>query len=584
MFERFMSVLISFVIFMNLNPSSAWSAVTWSTRSNTDIGFDGDYYRVQYDIEYLSVAIFDNSADELNFYVHFATTPTTNMFNDVNGSFMQVQMDLDNDAKSNINLQIADQSLKSNLSGTDIYAYLTDSTGNPRKSNCSVSAFTNIDAGSKWIGFSLSRSCFGLPTSFKVRGYAEYADDLDLGAYDWTGWTNISLLSNGSSSGSGSGPSSGVGSYALPETIYNSSTQVSNFSEPPKNLTTLSEALLPSTVTVICAGGSGSGWSAEVGLSSALRQDGYKSVIVTNHHVVDECIGSKRVTISNNSGVKQDGVILAWSELKDVAAIAIKGEVPGLQWIGAEPKQGWWVGVIGSPLGKPGILTTGVISSVDSVGKTFTMTAPINPGNSGGPVFDSTGRVVGLATSKSVLSSGELAEGFGTAHGTPLMCDSVIRCTTEKNPWGANSKFLITETGSKTTLEAALTSASKAEAEAKLAKEAQAKAEAEAKLAKEAQAKAEAEAKLAKEAQAKADAEVKTAQTAQLRAETEFKNAESLLFQSQNSLKAATEAKLLIEGQLMVTKELIDSLNSQISTLKRKLSNVCKAKPKPKGC
>ncbi len=582
--KKFISFLLLFTFFTSQSAVKVHAAVTWSVTTSPDTVFDGDFYRLQYDLDYMTVAIFDNSADSLNIYVHFKTTPTVNMFNDINGSFMQLIFDYNNDAKEDVTIQLADQALKSNLVGSDTYVFQTNSSGRTNTLSCDVSAFTNIDNGSQWVGFVMSRSCMSMPSSFKVRAYAEYADDLDLGAYDWTNWSSINLPSNSSSSGSGSSSSAGVGSYALPETLANSSTQVANFSEPPNNLTSLSENLLPSTVTVVCGSGSGSGWSAETNISPALKSDGYKSVIVTNHHVIADCVASKKATIVTNSGSRYEGVLLAWNELRDVATVAIKNEVPALQWIGAEPKQGWWIGVIGSPLGKPGILTTGVISSVDTVGKTFTLTAAINPGNSGGPVFDSTGRVIGLATSKSVLASGELAEGFGTAHGTPLLCDVVIKCLIEKNPWGSTSKYLVTAGGSKTSLEQALAATIKAEEEAKLAKEAQAKAEAEAKLAKEAQAKAEAEAKLAKEAQAKAEADFRSAQRAQSIAEDGVRNAQSLLQQSEAALKAATEAKLLLEGQLIVTKELLASLNGQLTTLKSKISKICKVKPKPKGC
>ena len=101
-----------------------------------------------------------------------------------------------------------------------------------------------------------------------------------------------------------------------------------------------------------------------------------------------------------------------------------------MNWRGPTPQQGWWAGVIGSPLGYPGILTTGVVSSINTSTFKGTTTAPINHGNSGGPVFDRIGRVIGLATAKYVDS-----EGFGIFHGTPLLCGKIIVCTGAPDVW-----------------------------------------------------------------------------------------------------------------------------------------------------
>jgi hypothetical protein len=131
---------------------------------------------------------------------------------------------------------------------------------------------------------------------------------------------------------------------------------------------------------------------------------------------------------------------------------------------------------LGSPLGVSGILTTGIISSTNSIGSSFTFTAAINPGNSGGPVFDSTGRVLGLATSKNLISTDSIAEGFGNAQGTPLLCSVIINCTIEKNPWNAPPKFAAAPSVlDKAAAEAAKIAQDKAVADAKAAAEAVAK-------------------------------------------------------------------------------------------------------------
>jgi hypothetical protein len=291
----------------------------------------------------------------------------------------------------------------------------------------------------------------------------------------------------------------GIPVNELPSNQLNESTEAINFSQVPDDLTSLSSKLKPSVVTVKCGTGSGSGWSAKVALNSKLSGEGFNSYVITNHHVVEDCLRAKRVSLVLSSGAAVDGTIVSWNESSDVAGILTNSIIPGLEWIGTSPKQGWWVGVIGSPLGQSGILTTGIISSINSNSGTFTMTAAINPGNSGGPVFDSTGRVLGLATSKRLISTGVLAEGFGNAHGVTLLCGSVVLCLIEKDPWGARSKFSAAEE-----LKAKAAAEAKAAADKLLA---DAKAEADRILAA---AKAEAEAKAAADkllADAKAEAD-----------------------------------------------------------------------------
>jgi hypothetical protein len=75
---------------------------------------------------------------------------------------------------------------------------------------------------------------------------------------------------------------------------------------------------------------------------------------------------------------------------------------------------------------------------------------------------------LGLATSKSTISGGQLAEGLGSAQGVPLLCATVISCSSEKNPWGAVSKF------SERDLIAASQARARAEADAKAKADAEA--------------------------------------------------------------------------------------------------------------
>lgn len=461
------TALLNFIIPIQVSNAAA----TWSVTSGRD-SYNRPELDARYDIEYVSSSIFDNSADEIYFYLHFKNIPTANLFND-GSSWAAVMLDYDLDNTGDVRLEFSDKSLKTDRSSVfgDVYDMRTKSF-----LKCNVEVFTNIDESKYWIGFATSRLCIGLPGIFGLQGYSDLLGG-DQISFDYApdSYFRVTLPSaSGSSAGSTSNSA-----YVIPSNLVNESISTSNFSAPPINLTSLSEKLSPSVVTVFCANGKGSGWVAKADLGVSLKNGGFNSFIITNHHVIESCVTSKKVTVQLNSGTQVNGTLIAWNESSDVAGIAIANSLPGLEWIGESPKQGWWVGVIGSPGSLTGILTTGIISSINNDAGTFTFTAAINPGNSGGPVFDSTGRVLGLATSKFLLSNGALAEGSGNAHGVPLLCGSIIYCIAEKKPWDAISKFTAGPT------------AAEIEAKAKAEAEAKAKADAAAKLILENQLKEE---------------------------------------------------------------------------------------------
>ncbi|WP_353485475.1 serine protease, partial [Haliscomenobacter sp.] len=492
------STVILIVITLVINSiSPANAAVTWSQTSTLDTTFDGSVYNPQYDLEYTTVAIFDNNSDKINFYLEFSKIPTVNMFNTGNAAFGVILLDYDFNNQADFALYTQDVTLTTDLTGVDGLANVWTGGVNVY-SPCAVSVFTNIAEGKKWIGFSTSRSCIGLPKSFGLLGLAQNNSKNSGKDFDFapTNYFRVNLPTT-ATGGSTTTTNPDVGAtFILPTTKANESKAASTYSDSPQDLSKLSEDLLPSVVTVQCDGGSGTGWSADVAMSTDLQSAGYKSLVVTNHHVIQNCLTSKLVTLVLNSKVSLPGTIVSWSKNDDIAGIAVKSSIPALQWIGSNPKQGWWVGVLGSPLGVSGILTTGIISSTNSIGSRFTFTAAINPGNSGGPVFDSTGRVLGLATSKNLISTDSLAEGFGNAQGTPLLCSIIVSCTIEKSPWNGTPKY----PSSSSVIDKAAAEAAAKIAQEKAVADAKAAAEGAAKIAQD---KAVADAKAAAEGAAK---------------------------------------------------------------------------------
>lgn len=429
-----LSLIASNLVF--LSPQPAQAGITWRETSARDF-YNMPRLDSRFDLDTVAAAIFDNNPDSITFFLDFQSVPSASMFDDGKNSWAAIFIDSNSDGNSDLRLSIEDR-MTTDLTGVDGLIYNLNSKS---KVNCDLQVYNNIDAQKTWIGFIVSRSCLQLPKVFAIQGYADYISNDNL-SYDYVPDSkHLPLTPTFNQTASTTPSSTGAPTYDLPASISNSSTLALNYSDPPQNLSNLSDSILPSVVTIKCGNGSGTGWAVEVELNSKAKSDGYSTYILTNHHVIENCLNSRKVTLELSNKTAVDGLITAWNSSSDVAGIVTKSSIKTLQWIGAQPRQGWWVGVIGSPLGKSGILTTGIISSINTIGDTFTMTAAINPGNSGGPVFDSTGRVLGLATSKSTISGGQLAEGLGSAQGVPLLCTTVITCSSERNPWGATSKY-----------------------------------------------------------------------------------------------------------------------------------------------
>ena len=176
------------------------------------------------------------------------------------------------------------------------------------------------------------------------------------------------------------------------------------------------ELAIPSVVTVECGYSQGTGFAYDVGPA-----DGYKSVIITNHHVIADCTyeGGPEVVIYTQDNQTPMAVLWNWDEENDLATIMIDLSLPVLL-DGPEGVIGDPVVAVGSPLGFSGTITTGIISQIYE--DAYQTDAAVNPGNSGGPLLDMRGRLLGVTT----LGFGR--EGLNIAFRQALLCDQLILC------------------------------------------------------------------------------------------------------------------------------------------------------------
>jgi serine protease Do len=138
----------------------------------------------------------------------------------------------------------------------------------------------------------------------------------------------------------------------------------------------------------------------EVSLGSGfiVSADGY---ILTNRHVVGD---ADTVDVKLTDKREFKGRVVGSDALSDVAVIKVDAnDLPVV--VTGNPNRtevGDWVMAIGSPYGFANTVTSGIVSakSRSLPGETFIpfiqTDVPINPGNSGGPLFDLSGRVIGI--------------------------------------------------------------------------------------------------------------------------------------------------------------------------------------------
>jgi len=382
----------------------------------------------EYDITRIDFAVSDTNPDEYWFFVMFTKPVSSRLFADGNSSWAGVLLDINNDGKIDYSLETDSNPYVGNNYKSARFEDRT--SGEPiLSSKCVVRTWTNLDTNVDWLGFSLKKDCLQFSTTIGVQGYSDHIPN-DNAEYDYAPDSYWLMNPSGGAVAATGNSSSSTIVGQLPVVNSSGESLVTSPSNQPSDLVALAAETTKSVVTVLCGSGLGSGWAVNADLSTSNTSNGYKSYVITNHHVIANCTSSRNITLVLSNQTRVSGYVYAWDETNDVAGILTSTVIPPLNWRGPTPQQGWWVGVLGSPLGFPGILTSGIVSSVNSTSFLGTTNAAINPGNSGGPVFDRTGRVVGLATAKYVN-----AEGFGIFHGTPLLCQKIIVCTSTSQIW-----------------------------------------------------------------------------------------------------------------------------------------------------
>ncbi|KQR17042.1 S1C family serine protease [Cellulomonas sp. Leaf334] len=186
----------------------------------------------------------------------------------------------------------------------------------------------------------------------------------------------------------------------------------------------VAKAVQQSVVAIQVSDGNGGGAQ---GSGVIIDDEGH---IVTNNHVVAGADGDVQVTLTD--GRLFEASIVGLDPTTDLAVIKLKDVPDDLKAsaLGDSSKVivGQPVMAVGNPLGLANTVTTGIVSAIDrpvstagdgggegTVTNAIQIDAAVNPGNSGGPLFDASGKVIGINSSIATLSSESGSIGLGFA-------------------------------------------------------------------------------------------------------------------------------------------------------------------------
>lgn len=198
---------------------------------------------------------------------------------------------------------------------------------------------------------------------------------------------------------------------------------------PPVNLPDVIAQVEQSLVDITCgdSGGTGFAYSNEA-------SDGYETVIVTNYHVIDECIEKDTeptVYLGPDYMEVSEAVIFNYDEDSDLALVDIKTNIPAIPASQYFAQRGWWSMAIGNPYDSGfdvalyNNVTIGNITNVVDDFYNYT-TATINKGNSGGPLINSRGELIGINT---WASSGTEDGVWNIAVDSDALCEKLYECS-----------------------------------------------------------------------------------------------------------------------------------------------------------
>lgn len=140
-----------------------------------------------------------------------------------------------------------------------------------------------------------------------------------------------------------------------------------------------------------------------VGTAFAISPDGH---LLTAAHVARR---ADRITVTSPGGRPQAARLVGYDARRDLAVLGVEADrpVPHLRVSDEHVRVGDPVAVIGTPRGRPGVMTVGEVLDTDTTlpglvpGILVRFSAPVAPGSSGGPVLNARAEAIGVVVAAS---------------------------------------------------------------------------------------------------------------------------------------------------------------------------------------
>jgi len=192
----------------------------------------------------------------------------------------------------------------------------------------------------------------------------------------------------------------------------------------PRSIANLVDLVQNSTVTIFCDYGTnddsdqGTGWAMDIETD---RQKEYPTALITNHHVIENCLDGKgKLFVAAIVGKEFPAIVDNWDKENDLAVVATKLKLKPLPLSPNQPYPGYWVMALGTADGYEGSVAFGNV--LNTTETDVLITAAISQGNSGGPLVDNEGRVIGTNTWT------RKGEQYNGAKSLDSMCAGIIKC------------------------------------------------------------------------------------------------------------------------------------------------------------
>jgi serine protease Do len=197
----------------------------------------------------------------------------------------------------------------------------------------------------------------------------------------------------------------------------------------PKWLGGSLEITQESLVTILCEGSTGSGFSFD--LDAYDEDEGFRFVdskslanqskIITNSHVIENCLKTGKVEIIISDKSSHMAEIVRNDESSDLAVLSLDVPIEPLLATYTIPLPGYWVMALGSPHNFAGSVTFGNVINADE--RSVYSTASLSPGNSGGPLLDNEGLLFGINS-----GSKPIGQNFNISISINMLCEKIVVC------------------------------------------------------------------------------------------------------------------------------------------------------------